>query len=101
LVGSWEDHTDYPLSIGESQGGILGNDMLVFSGFVNGFGQSTPACYALDLNSPTAQWRRMNDLPITEGLTHGAVVIVGLKAYLCGGYVGRLLSFLTVVWMIE
>jgi N-acetylneuraminic acid mutarotase len=75
--------------------------MVVLSGFINGFGQSTPACYALNLNSPTAQWRRMDDLPITDGLNHGAVVIVGLKAYLCGGYVGRLLSFLTAVWMIE
>jgi N-acetylneuraminic acid mutarotase len=87
LVGNYEDYVEYPLPIGESQGGIIGRDLLVFSGFTDGFGQSTARCYAKNLDDDKAQWRRMDDLPISEGLTHGAVVIVGLKAYMCGGYV--------------
>jgi hypothetical protein len=29
----------------------------------------------------------MDDVPVPAGITHGAVAIVGMKLYMCGGYV--------------
>jgi hypothetical protein len=30
----------------------------------------------------------MDDLPVAAGITHGAFAVVGLKLYMCGGYLG-------------
>jgi N-acetylneuraminic acid mutarotase len=75
------------LPIAESQGGIIGDDLLVISGFTGQFSIATPACYALNLNDASAVWRRMDDIPESRGITHASVVIDGLKLYMCGGYV--------------
>jgi hypothetical protein len=56
-------------------------------GFNGEFTQATAACYARNVNVTGAPWRRMDDMPISAGITHGAVAIVGMKFYMCGGYV--------------
>jgi hypothetical protein len=81
----------YPLKVGENQGGMLGTDLFVLSGFVNSVDNATPACYARNVNVTGAPWRRMDDVPIPAGITHTAVAIVGMKLYMCGGYVLRYL----------
>jgi hypothetical protein len=39
----------------------------------------------------------MDDIPIPAGTNHASVVIVGLKAYVCGGYVIRPSSLLFIL----
>jgi N-acetylneuraminic acid mutarotase len=72
----------------EAQGAIIGDDYLVVSGFTMGYNNATAKNYALRLRDPAAQWRAMDDLPVTAGITHGAFAVVGLKLYMCGGYLG-------------
>ena len=67
---------------------MIGNDLLLISGFTIHYGQATAQCFALDLTNPDAEWRRMDDLPVHEGITHGAFVVIGMKLYMCGGYLG-------------
>jgi hypothetical protein len=62
--------------------------MVIFSGFKNGYNTATTETYALDLSVPTAVWQRMDDMPFAAGITHQGVVVIGMKAYLCGGYIG-------------
>jgi N-acetylneuraminic acid mutarotase len=88
LIGSWKAHsTKYPIPAGEAQGGIIGHDLVIVSGFTLDYGQATPQCYALNLHISGSTWRRMDDYPIVNGITHAAFVIDGLKLYICGGYV--------------
>jgi N-acetylneuraminic acid mutarotase len=75
------------VTIAEAQGAIIGDDLLIISGFTNGFSSATPACYARNLNNAGAVWRRMDDIPESKGLNHASVVVDGLKLYMCGGYV--------------
>ena len=42
--------------------------------------------YARDLTSTSSVWRRMDDMPLA--VTHAPSVVVGMKVYMCGGYVG-------------
>ena len=72
----------------EPAGAMIGTDFVIFSGFKNGYLNATTETYALDLSAPTAVWERMDDLPFAQGITHQGIVVVGMKAYLCGGYVG-------------
>jgi hypothetical protein len=90
FIGNWGSsgtNMSYPLQLAEGQGGMLGTDLFIAGGFVSGFKNCTPACYARNVNVPGAPWRRMDDIPISAGITHGAVAIVGMKFYMCGGYV--------------
>jgi hypothetical protein len=57
------------------------------SGFVNGFDVATPHCYARNISSTNSPWRRMDDFPVSLGITHTATAKVGMKLYVCGGYV--------------
>ena len=72
----------------ESQGSMIGRDFVIFSGFKNGYSMATTETYALDMSVSNAQWRRMDDMPFPQGLTHLGIAVNGMKAYLCGGYVG-------------
>jgi N-acetylneuraminic acid mutarotase len=78
----------YPIPVGEANGGLVGNDLVIISGFYNGVNQCTTQNYALDITNPSASWRRMDDHPIALGISHTMTVIVGMKIYMCGGYVG-------------
>jgi hypothetical protein len=75
-------------SAAEAQGGIIGDDLVIISGFTMGYKQATNKVYALNLRDPLAPWRPMDNLPVSPGITHGAYVVVGFKLYMCGGYVG-------------
>jgi hypothetical protein len=68
---------------------MIGKDLVLIGGFVDGYGQATPSTYALDTTLATgAVWRRMDDLPVAVGSTHGAFAVAGKVLYMCGGYVG-------------
>jgi N-acetylneuraminic acid mutarotase len=67
---------------------IIGNDMVIFSGFVNYFANATNQTYARDVTDSSSMWRRMDDMPMASGVTHAATVAIGTKVYLCGGYIG-------------
>jgi N-acetylneuraminic acid mutarotase len=67
---------------------MIGIDFVIISGFTKGFGQATPQVYAKDGTVPEANWRRMDDMPVSEGITHAAFFVLGSKFYMCGGYLG-------------
>jgi len=67
---------------------MIGDDLIVFSGFQNGYSNVTVQNYAIDTRNSSAVWRRMDDLPVSQGITHGAFVVIGSKFYMCGGYLG-------------
>ena len=67
---------------------MLGRDFVLVSGFMSTYQQSTAETYALDTTDPNAPWRRMDDLPVSAGITHAASVVIGTKYYMCGGYLG-------------
>lgn len=82
LIGDWETLKSYPLTVLEAQGAIIGDDFVVISGFTNGVSSATNHNYALDLTNPNANWRRVADLPVRQGITHGAFAVVGTKLYM-------------------
>lgn len=75
----------YPLSVLEAQGAIIGDDLVIVSGFTDGISSATDETYALNLNDPNAEWRPMDKYPLAQGVTHGALVVLGTKLYTCGG----------------
>jgi Galactose oxidase, central domain len=92
-VGSKTNATvPYPIQVAESQGTVIGNDFVITSGFKGGYTMATPETYALNMFTPNATWRRMDDMPFPRGLTHLGVAVKGMKAYFCGGYVGGALG---------
>ena len=97
LVGGWSSYVPYPLLVGESQGIVMNKkDLVIFSGFWNGFGKATSKVYAYDTsaNSTASKsvWREMQNVPIPSGLTHAAFALNSnlnnSVLYFCGGYVG-------------
>lgn len=86
----WENYRNYPLTIAEAQGHLFPNgDFVLWSGFAGSWTSTTNRSFALNLNNATTgTWREMDPLPFTPGISHTAVVIIGMKAYICGGYVG-------------
>jgi hypothetical protein len=92
-LGSWQGASvgatvPYPIQVAEAQGTMIGNDFIITSGFKGGYSVATPETYAINMITPNATWRRMDDMPFPLGLTHLGVAVKGLKAYFCGGYVG-------------
>jgi hypothetical protein len=71
---------------------LIGNDFIITSGFKGGYSAATPETYALDMFTPNAPWRRMEDMPFPLGLTQIGAAVKGMKAYFCGGYVGASLG---------
>ena len=87
----WEWANSYPMPVAEAQGSMIGNDLVIISGFHEpdgGYDAATAKVYALDTSIPGANWRPMDDLPVSQGITHGAFAVVGSKLYMCGGYLG-------------
>jgi hypothetical protein len=74
--------------VAEANGAIVGKDLVLISGFYNGYTNATAKNFALDITDPYAIWRQMDDHPVADGITHIALVVVGMKVYTCGGYVG-------------
>jgi N-acetylneuraminic acid mutarotase len=78
----------YPIVVAEPAGDMIDNNMVIFGGFQNGYTTATNATYALDLSEPTAVWKKMDNMPTINGITHQSIALVGTKAYMCGGYIG-------------
>ena len=79
------------MPVAEAQGAMIGNDFVVISGFHEpdgGYDAATAKNYALDTTNSNASWRRMDDLPVSQGITHAGFVVIGNKFYMCGGYLG-------------
>jgi hypothetical protein len=53
--------------------------MVIASGFLEQYALATARCYARNVKIPSAPWRRMDDVPISVGITHCAVVVNGMK----------------------
>jgi N-acetylneuraminic acid mutarotase len=90
LVGtSWQDGTKYPITVSEAGGAIVGgNTLVISSGFQSTWSFTTLETYSLDTSNPVASWVRLDDQPLTLGLTHCAFTVVSNKFYMCGGYSG-------------
>ena len=88
--GSWiEGNPAYPLNVAESQGGMIGNDLLVVSGFSGDWGVVTKKVFKLDTTNPNADWEEQDEVLYPTGVSHTGFVINGQKFYICGGYIGR------------
>lgn len=85
LGTAWENAKRYPINILEGHGAIIGNDLVVVSGFTNGISSAADETHALNLDDPNAEWRLMDNYPLSQGFTHGALAVVGSKIYMCGG----------------
>lgn len=99
LVGPWIPSVEYPLNLDEAQGGKIGNDLIVVGGYLLDYRKATPQVWALDTTDTSAEWRQMDDMPISDGLTHGAFVMVEEMYYMCGGFVVGCFVLLVVVTM--
>jgi N-acetylneuraminic acid mutarotase len=94
FTSNWETYTPYPLPLSESQGGIIGTDLVLFSGFSGTYSFVTDKVFALDLSSwngsspSSAEWREMDPIPVALGLTHTGYVVQNDTIYACGGYIG-------------
>jgi Malectin domain len=67
---------------------MIDNIFVVYGGFNKEWQVASASTYTLDTADPNASWQKVDDVPIPQGLTHGAHVRVGTKIYNCGGYVG-------------
>jgi N-acetylneuraminic acid mutarotase len=74
--------------VAEAQGAMLGaHDLVLVSGYLNNGGHTTAEVYALNVVTGTT-WNRMDDLPVSNGINHGAVAINDKLLYMCGGFTG-------------
>jgi hypothetical protein len=74
--------------VAEAQGAMLGaHDLVLVSGYHNNGGQTTAEVYALNVMTGTT-WDRMDDLPVSDGINHGAVAVNDKVLYMCGGFTG-------------
>ena len=72
----------------EPHGLLVGNDLVVFAGFVQRLTNVINQTYAKDVTVSNSTWRRMEDVPLPVGITHTPTVLIGKKVVLCGGYLG-------------
>lgn len=103
LTGGWKDpHGDFPISVVEGHGSMIGQDFCLVSGFVNGADGTTPDIYCIDTQNTSANWRKRVSLKDSDsmegtklgiGLSHGAEAVVGSKFYMCGGVSRDCVSF--------
>jgi len=85
FVGDWQGVKKYPFPAAEAQGLMIGDDFVIISGFKRGWNDVTDENFALNLSDPNAEWRKLADMPIPEGVTHSGFVVIGQKFYMCGG----------------
>ena len=88
---TWNNfHPTYPSRNSEPQGLIVDDDIVLFSGFTDAYTKASRRTYARNVVKAVSNttWRRMEDIPLTNGMTHMATVKVGSVVYLCGGYFG-------------
>jgi hypothetical protein len=90
MESNWSDFLPlYPFAVKETQGVLIGSDIVIISGFMNGLVSGTNQTYARDITGQKGiGWRRMDDMPVAIGVTHGAFAVVGKKIYFCGGFYG-------------
>jgi hypothetical protein len=69
-------------------GAMIGDDLVVVSGFDDGFDGVTKRVYALKTSDPTADWREMDPVPTDDGFSHAAYSVKDSIMYICGAYVG-------------
>ena len=83
-------HPTYPTRNSEPQGLIVYDDIILFSGFTDNYTKASRRIYARNVAifDGNTTWRRMEDMPLSNGVTHMATVKVGSVVYLCGGYYG-------------
>jgi Kelch motif len=67
---------------------LIGNDIVLFSGFLQNLTITTNQTYARNILESNSAWRRMDDMPTPIGITHAAILAIGTKVYICGGYIG-------------
>jgi len=67
---------------------VIGNELLIVSGFVNSWAEVTKAVYKLDTTDPNAQWEQQDDIISQLGISHAGFAAVGQLFYICGGYMG-------------
>ena len=79
---------EYPIDTAEVQAAMLGNSLFISGGFTNSFTSVTTQSFARDVTRVDSPWREMEDMPVAIGITHAAVVVIGMKMYMCGGYSG-------------
>lgn len=86
FVGDWQSLPNYPLRVGEAQGGVIDGELVVTGGFLPGFQSVAVQTYALTQNNN--QWVPQDNFPLPEGITHAAFAIHDTDMYFCGGYLG-------------
>jgi hypothetical protein len=81
------------MPIGEGQGFLIGDELVLFSGFSGEFQVLTRKTYALDLKNPiNGVWRETDPIPIEVGLSHASHALDKASGilYVCGGYLGKI-----------
>ena len=81
-MGDWEPFAPYPIPLAEAQGTIIGDYLVIISGFTGVFQKAVNQAYGIRLADNNPQWRRLADFPVKDGVTHGAFTLVGSKLYL-------------------
>lgn len=100
LVGSWDSGKLHPFTVAEAQGAMIGTNLVIVGGFLQGYNSVSVQTQSWDTNNPDANWLRMDDYPFATGVTHAAFVVVGTKFYMCGGYAGGGIGMHTDVCMV-
>ena len=85
-ASAWINAATAPLSRWEAQNFTCNGKLYAFGGFVDRTLDATTAGYVYDPAAGT--WAHVTDIPVTGGLTHAAVTVVGDMAYFAGGDVG-------------
>jgi hypothetical protein len=67
---------------------VNSSTFVIFGGFYPWWNSATNATFVLDTSKSASMWKRVDDVPIPQGLTHGAHIVRQSKIYNCGGYIG-------------
>jgi len=73
---------------------MIGDDLCMVSGFIDGIDQSTPKIFCIDTQDTRADFIERVSLKnsdsiegtnLSDGLSHGANAVKGSRFYMCGG----------------